>query len=136
MSTRLLTGYYGGYRPDVGVAVRTSVGSPKSWTGPLEHVREVTPYGVFGRDLPWPEYEAAYLARLARIDVTGLLRRFDDLSARNGGRPLVLLCFCGDRSRCHRSLLSRWLQQHGFGPVPEVCLAAETPAQLTLGDER
>lgn len=132
MTTALLTSYYGGFSPGMGVAVRTSVGKPRGWTGPLEYVPEVAPLGIFGRDLPWPEYEAAYLARLDRIDVTDLLRRFDDLSARHGGRPLVLLCFEKDPERCHRSLLARHLEAHGFGPVPDATLNDETPAQLTF----
>jgi uncharacterized protein YeaO (DUF488 family) len=132
VTTRLLTGHYGGYRPGMGVAVRTSVGTPKWWQSALEHVREVTPYGIFGHTDEWSEYRRLYVARLDRIDTTVLLRRFNDISARHGGRPLVLLCFERDRRRCHRSLLADWLEAHGFGPVPEARLSGETPAQMTL----
>ena len=33
----------------MGVAVRTSVGSPSWWKGELEHIRRISPYGVFGQ---------------------------------------------------------------------------------------
>src|SRR3954468_13373472 len=118
MTGQLATSYYGGYQVEYGVPVRTSVGTPRWWKRELEHVRRITPYGVFGQ-AEGAEYERLYLARLDQIDVNSLAQRFADISARHDNRPLVLLCFEKNPAECHRSLLARWLEAHGFGPVPE-----------------
>ena len=60
MTVALCTSYYAGYRPEYGVAVRTSVGSPRSWEGDLEHIRRISPYGVFG-EAEGAEYERRYI---------------------------------------------------------------------------
>jgi hypothetical protein len=119
--TDLATSYYAGFKPEMGAPVRTSVGTPKWWRGELEHIRRITPYGVFGIEDP-DEYKAAYVARLDRIDVADLAQRFEEISAKHGGRPLVLLCFeslTKPDQWCHRRIAADWLEEHGFGPVPE-----------------
>jgi hypothetical protein len=68
------------------------VGRPRWRQGELEHIRRISPYGIFGVS-EGDEYERAYLGRLDRLDVTALAQRFDDLSAKHGGEALVLLCF-------------------------------------------
>ena len=116
MTPELRTSYYARWRPEHGVAVRTSVGTPRGWTGPLEHIRRITPYGAFGHD----DWRERYEARLDRIDAAELAQRFADVSTRHDGRPLVLLCFEKDPADCHRSVLAAWLAEHGLGPVREV----------------
>ena len=122
------TGYYTGHKADHGVPVRTSVGAPHWWKGDLIQIRRLTPYGAFGHD----DWQERYAARLDRIDPESLRQRLDDLSAEHGGRPLVLLCHCKQRADCHRDLLARWLEERGFGPVPE---AGEVQTTLDLGGQ-
>ena len=135
MTVALCTSYYAGYRPEYGVAVRTSVGSPRWWEGDLEHIRRISPYGVFG-EAEGAEYERRYIERLDQIDLESLAQRFAEISARHDSRPLVLLCFERDPADCHRSMLARWLEARGFGPVPEAG-ESDVPSmgQMTLGDE-
>ena len=130
MTVALRTGYYGGYRPEYGVPVRTSVGSPRWWKGELEHIRRVSPYGVFGQ-AEGAEYERLYIAKLDTLDAGSLAQRFAEISARHDNRPLVLCCFEKDPADCHRSILARWLEAHGFGRVPE----AQPSTQMALDME-
>ena len=57
MTVALFTSYYTGFKPETGVAVRTSVGTPRWWKGDLEHIRRRSPYGVFGQ-AEGAEYES------------------------------------------------------------------------------
>lgn len=58
----------------------------------------------------WLDYRRAYLEELRR-NVGGIWAyRLDDLLSR---RRLVLVCFCADPSRCHRSLAGGFLAERG-----------------------
>jgi uncharacterized protein YeaO (DUF488 family) len=61
------------------------------------------------RDAIWQVYRTDYLTEIDR-NYRMWTYRFDDLLARP---RLVLVCFCADHTRCHRSLAAAWLAEHG-----------------------
>jgi len=128
----LFTGRYPTHRREHGVAVATSIGKPK-WPlpYPLDHeVRDLMPFGLFGADLPWPEFEQRYRTRLDRIGVDRLRAQFDAIAAEHPGRPLVLLCWENlDKpgERCHRRIAADWIEARTGLAVPEVESRSGTP---------
>ena len=119
---KLMTGRYATHHREDGVAVATSIGQPR-WPLPyaLEHeVRDLMPFGLFGRNLPWNEFEAAYRAHLERVGVERLRKQLEDIAAQHPGEPLVLLCWEKPGEPCHRRIAADWLEEHGLGPVREV----------------
>jgi len=120
--TLLMTSSYTKHRAEDGVAIATSIGQPK-WPLPysLDHeIRDLMPFGLFGRDLPWNEFEAGYRARLDGIGVERLRRQFDAIAARHPGQPLVLLCWEKSREPCHRSVFGAWWREQTGQDVHEV----------------
>jgi len=118
MGVALYTSYYASpaWREQRLVAVQTSIQRPRWWQGDIDHVRRITlPYAALHAD----DWQRLYHERLDKIDTNDLRARLDEISARHQGRGLALLCFEKDASQCHRSILARWLTDHGFGPVPE-----------------
>ncbi len=66
------------------------------------------------------EYTAVYrgyLDSLGLEEVTGQLKK---KSAENGGKPLVLLCFCVPREFCHRRVWADWYLEKTGQEVPEL----------------
>lgn len=51
-----------------------------------------------------------------------ILEALREVSDRHGGCDLVLLCFEDLRRPgwCHRQVVGEWLEEQGFGPVPEL----------------
>lgn len=132
------------------VIVRTSIGKPR-WVSKtvMDHlpaVKELMPWGLLSRDIPFDEFVVRYRRRLDEVGVDLLNDIFEDLERRNPGRGLVLVCFEGNPLECHRSVFARWwLEQTGelipefpggathhlTGTAPEPPAAAE-PVQETL----
>lgn len=108
----LFTARYADYAPAWGVAVRTSVGTPKGWRhGPLEHVRRLTPYGLL-HVTDCAEFTRLYAARLERAGAEAIRARLQGVSGAHDRRPLVLCCFEDVRHPgvwCHRTTLGAWL---------------------------
>lgn len=97
------------YRPEMGVAVRITLGRPPSWFGhPHEEVRLLAPPPAVFRLEDDAEFERRYAEHLDRVGVGRLSQRFRDLQEKHGGRRLVLLCFEADVAECHRGQFSRW----------------------------
>jgi hypothetical protein len=118
----LLTGRYHTHRSEHGVPIATSIGKPR-WPLPytLEHeVRDLMPWGLFGRDLAWAEFERRYRARLDRIGVARLRAQFDAIAAEHPGRPLVLLCWERSGEPCHRRVFADWWLEWTGQSAPEV----------------
>src|SRR4051794_18107814 len=89
--TPLMTGQYQRFKPDDGVAIRSTVGEPKWWRhGPLPHCRDATPYGLMDPKMSDAEAERRYLIRLDERagSIIGFLA---DVARLNPGRPLVIL---------------------------------------------
>jgi hypothetical protein len=122
-SAEWATASYRTWRPGDGVPIRTTVGECRWWRGPeLEHVRAVTPYGVFGKELhpldARVEYQHRLEERLAKIVVA-----LADVARRHRGERLVLLCFedvwAGEE--CHRRWLAEWMETRFWRlTVPEL----------------
>ena len=85
-----------------------SVGLPKFWPGAerFPAIRELTPYGVFGRELSGDEYRAAYVTRLDGIGPERIHARLGEAQLA-AGRALALACFEPQRRDCHRGLAAR-----------------------------
>ena len=58
-----------------------------------------------------------YLDSLGLEEVTGQLEK---KSAENGGKPLVLLCFCAPGAFCHRRVWADWYFEKTGQEVPEL----------------
>jgi hypothetical protein len=119
----LFTARYADYAPVWGVAVRTSVGTPKVWRhGPLEHVRRLTPYGLL-HVTDRAEFTRLYTARLERAGAEAIRARLQGISDAHDGWPLVLCCFEDVREPgvwCHRTTLGAWLRNRLGVEVTEV----------------
>jgi hypothetical protein len=102
------------------VKVRTTRGAPR-WrlAFALDRCAELTPSReVFGAE-NWKE---RYVSQLDGIGVERTRRRLEDISARHGGRDLVLLCFedvlAGED--CHRRSFAQWWFDKTGEEVPEL----------------
>lgn len=119
---RMFTASYSDFQSAWGVPVRTSVGEPKWWREPLEHVRRLTPYGLLDISDP-TAFACRYFEQLDHAGSDALAARFQTLSATHGGRPLVFCCFCSIAKPgvwCHRELLSTWIEDRLGLQVPEL----------------
>jgi uncharacterized protein YeaO (DUF488 family) len=61
------------------------------------------------RKVDWPTYQRRYRAGLRRAEAQAQIA---EVRALAGQGPVTLLCGCADATRCHRSLLQRYLQKH------------------------
>lgn len=110
-----------GFRPEMGVPVRITLGKPPRWfRHEYEEVRLLAlPPRVFRLD-DWDEFRRKYRHHLHRTTVPRMRRAFGEIAERHPGRPLVLLCFEADPSDCHRGLWSEWWTQQTGEHVPEL----------------
>lgn len=60
--------------------------------------------------MSWPEYEQRYLEKLMALDAHAVVPK---LREKYGPSP-ILMCHCLTPVQCHRTVLARWLTQHGF----------------------
>lgn len=130
MTVQLATSCYARFQTVMGVPVAISIGQPK-WPlrYRLEHkITNLMPWGLLGRDLPWPEFEAGYRERLDQIGTDRLRRQFDEIAAKHPDRPLVLLCWEKPGAPCHRAVFAEWWQERTGEGVEE---APGQPAQNT-----
>lgn len=131
---QVFTSRYADYRPDWGVAVRTSVGSPRGWRyGPLVNLRSVAPYGL-RHVTERAEFTALYLARLELTGPDAIHSQLREISDSRDGRPPILCCFEDVRKPgvwCHRQLLGEWLHARLGIDVVELS-GSSSAAQLKL----
>lgn len=122
---KLATCSYKGFKPEMGVPVRITVGAYRWWQGPkLLYVAELAPWGIFGK----PEFnghpeafEKAYRERLDtnREVIEAKLTALSD----EGHVRLVLLCYedvYQPGLYCHRTWAANWLHETFGVDVPEV----------------
>jgi uncharacterized protein YeaO (DUF488 family) len=69
--------------------------------------------GFLSGKVGWSEYRRRYRAGLARPEAREAVAAVRDLARR--GR-VTLLCGCADETRCHRSLLARYLARRPARP--------------------
>ena len=96
------------------VPVRISTSSPNWFPYICENLECVYP----GWDLVNPvkqgtmsfeEYTEKYMAKLEALGKDELMRRLEEISARNGNRDLVLVCWESPEKVCHRHLIAKFL---------------------------
>lgn len=72
------------------------------------------------------DFAAEYREQLDRLGIDVVRAQLQEVSARNGGRGLVLLCYEDVSSPsarpCHRRVFASWWEDNGGGPVPELGL--------------
>lgn len=132
---------YRKYRPEFGVPVATSVGTPggrSPWRHEraLEQCRGLTPYGIFKNPAyaDFAKAERAYVDRL-RKDEDKVLAQLWLLHERFGGEPLVILCWEPNPAECHRSWAADWLGGHGVRVLEAPAhLLANEPAPTMVDD--
>lgn len=127
---RLMTCSYSKFKPDMGTAVRTSLGGPKWWNEPPEAaIWVITPRREYLR-MPYPEYRARYLDQLDRVGPGAIEREFRKIGQQFGYRPLVLLCFeklVTPDDWCHRSMFAEWWLGETGETVTELAHPRNTP---------
>lgn len=105
------------------VKVGISRGKPR-WKLPYRYrvLRELAPSREALAIHDHAEFEEAYLAGLEEIGAQTILAQLERISAEEGGRPLVLLCYenvlAGDW--CHRQIAAEWMQERLGIEVPEL----------------
>ncbi|AVO21768.1 hypothetical protein SEA_GODPHATHER_67 [Mycobacterium phage GodPhather] len=108
---------YGEFKPEMGVPIRTSVGTPKWFKGnPISWENVYPKYHWL--HLPFDEYRRRYMALLAdhgvemlRGDIDHMVRLYQAQHRETPDR-LVLLCFeklSKPDAWCHRTLLAEYL---------------------------
>lgn len=107
---------YAAYKPEMGLAVRTSVGPPKYF----EHRPLATWEAVYPQynwlKLAYDDYRERYLAKLDKYGVDDMRADIEALSEicrdHVETQRLVLCCYetlAKPGAWCHRSMLSQWL---------------------------
>jgi len=131
----LATCSWRGFGPEMGVAVRITLGRPPRWfRHPHEEIRLLAPPPAVFRLRDDVAFEAAYGQHLEVVGTERLMLRFWDLSAKHDGRRLGLLCFEADVAACHRGQFGMWWQQQTGREVPELgCCRSHSSRQDSQG---
>lgn len=125
------------FRPEMGVAVRITLGKPPRWFRyEHEELRLLAPPPKVFRMAEWRKPFRAYLYR---VTAERIGRALDELSEKHGGARLVLLCFEADPADCHRGEFSRWWQRQTGTEIPELSAGGsssrdECPEMMRLFD--
>ncbi len=134
MAIEIATCNYNAYQPEMGAAVRTSIGHPRFFN----HRPLVTWEGVYPErhwlELPVEEYTPRYLSKLdsygietAEADLAYIADQIETLTGRAPER-LVLLCYenlAHEGKWCHRTMLAQWLAYNSYREIKELGPAAE-----------
>jgi hypothetical protein len=105
-----------------GLKIRTTVGYPRF---KLKYtldgfLRELAPYGIFGKNLSPEEFTAAYIDRLDGIGADVIGAHLEALRAASPSGQVVALCYEPVGQFCHRRLAAEWLEQRLGLIVPEL----------------
>lgn len=114
---------YGEWKPEMGAAVKTSLGSPRFQLAKIPmigNVWEITPRKEYLK-APADIFRAEYFRQLDRYGVKQMLMRFRAL-AEKGDEKLVLLCFerLNKGDWCHRQLFAGWWLEQTGEVIPEL----------------
>lgn len=112
------------YTPDMGMAIRASLGTPRWKNPPIPdaYVTELTPRGSYF-NAEHDEFTRMFLAQLDRFGVDHLTDKFTKLAEFGSGAPLVFLCFekqAVNGDVCHRRLFAEWWLERTGVEVPEL----------------
>ena len=72
--------------------------------------------GTIGPD----EYTRVYRAYLESLGPEEVMARLEKKSTDNGGKPLVLLCWCSPGEFCHRRVWAEWYLEKTGQEIPEL----------------
>lgn len=131
----IATTSYSQFRPEMGVPVRTSMGFPKWWNGPVEFVSDLRPVTTW-RSYDGPVDDERRYRHLLYLKSEHVFDQLSELTAKYGNaQPLVLLCYenvaAGDY--CHRTWAARWLAEQVPGiTVPELVSKRDVLSVHTL----
>lgn len=65
-------------------------------------------------EIDFEEYTNRYLSEIEKVDVKGIISFYSSLSNSIGAIGVVLMCYCQDKNKCHRGLLSDYLKDSGI----------------------
>ena len=117
----LATCSWRGFRPEMGVAVRITLGKPPRWFAyPHEEIRLLAPPPRVFRLKDDKAFEEAYGQHLEAVGVERLMKQFQDLSEKHDGRRLALLCFEASVEDCHRGQFAKFWESRTGEAVPEL----------------
>jgi hypothetical protein len=119
----IFTCNWASYKPEMGVAVRTTVGkAPKWFPYPMLESKSLKPWKTFRSELSLEDARLVYMAELDKHEgwVMGELEQFAKIAE---GQPLILLCFekLITGIECHRRWAADWFATKGID-VPELPL--------------
>lgn len=131
----LATCSYSEFRPDMGLGVRISLGTPR-WikrAEPWPYVPELAPGRSYLNVADESVFLDRYLTQMRSNGVAAIRARFDHLAGQHDAQRLVLLCFekLSTGKTCHRRYFASWWHTETGQQVPEL---GEQPTheQLTL----
>lgn len=131
MTYQLFTCSYQEYKPEMGLAVRISLGKPKWWPENALHPRafvwEITPRREYLRASD-EEYERQFFGQLERYGVNEIDQKFRQIAQSLGEQRLVLLCFedLSKNTLCHRRDFASWWKARTGVDIPEVGARSRT----------
>jgi uncharacterized protein YeaO (DUF488 family) len=115
------------------VAVGISRGVPRGELAkrlPYRYKRLVglaPPSGLFERwkagTVGQEEYTRVYRNHLDSLGLEEVVGQLEKKSAENGGKPLVLLCWCSTGEFCHRRVFADWYREKTSQEIPELAKA-------------
>lgn len=119
------------------VPVRISHGTPKWPLGYAvdEAIPELMPPGYLMQEQDREVFRPKYRRHLYRVGAARIRERFEEISARHGGRGLVLLCFervDEGRDWCHRQVFAEWWKDQTGETIVELPEARPASVQLKL----
>jgi hypothetical protein len=106
-----------------GLKIRTTVGYPRFLKLGYKldgFLRELAPYGIFGKGLSEEEFCRAYFKRLDEIGVDTIRARLDELHTASPSGRVVALCFERIGEPCHRRWAAEWIERELGLVVPEL----------------
>lgn len=131
----LATCSYSEYRPDMGLGVRISLGTPR-WIRreePWPYVPQAAPSKAYLNVTDEAVFLDRYLAQLRTHGVAGIRERLEEIATRAKADRLVLLCFekLTKGEPCHRRYFASWWYTETGQEIPEL---GEVPTheQLSL----
>lgn len=94
----------------------------KMYEGTELHFPELSPspkllWDIKEGRITWDEYKVRYADEMSKVDLVSSMNRMYNLVKRNpevNAQGAVLLCYCRDNERCHRSLIASMLNEAGF----------------------
>jgi hypothetical protein len=123
----LVTTSYKNYKPEMGIAIQTSIGTPKFWRwGSLTQAKVFYPYATFKKhtDKTWTQKANIYCDSLDAY-ASQIEKMLDSFTAIAGDKPLVLMCYEDVHAGevCHRRWLAEWFRTRYNVDVPEISMS-------------